>query len=260
MKKKTKIDPVHIRDILSKSLSLENLTLKEVSCLLALEDEQLWEEVFETARRVKEKVYGSRVVLFAPLYLANVCINDCGYCGFRKGNKDARRKVLNPDEAVEESTYLAGKGYKRLLLVTSEHPGLAGIDYLDKVIKRIYKETDIRILHVNSAPMDIEGFRRLKSLGAGVYQCFQETYHLPTYKSMHPTGPKADYGWRLGVMDRAIEAGFEDVGMGVLLGLYDWRWDVWALIAHSHRLINKYGFGPHTLSVPRLQQLPVEKY
>ncbi len=248
-----KSDPKQIRAILAKALTLEVLSLKETSILITLEDNELWEEVFETARLLKEKVYGNRIVLFAPLYLSNECVNDCIYCGFRSGNKKARRKSLSVDNALEEASALADKGYKRLLLVTSEHPKLSGVDYLVKVINEIYKKTDIRILHVNTQPMDVEGFKKLKVSGVGVYQCFQETYHLPTYVTMHPSGPKADYEWRLGVMDRAIEAGFEDVGMGVLLGLYDWRWDVWALIAHSHRLIKKYGFGPHTLSVPRLQ-------
>ena len=253
MTKAIKTDYGRVREILAKSLKLENLSLEEVSCLIDLKDAGLWEEVFETARLVKEKVYGKRIVLFAPLYLSNVCINDCGYCGFRKGNKKARRKSLSVDEAVKEASLLSGRGYKRLLLVTSENPKHAGLDYLENVINAIYKSTDIRILHVNAAPMDIGEFKRLKSFGAGVYQCFQETYHLPTYRSIHPSGPKADYQWRLNVMDRAIEGGFEDVGMGVLLGLYDWQWDAWALIAHSHRLMKKYGFGPHTLSVPRLQ-------
>ncbi|MBI4837726.1 MAG: [FeFe] hydrogenase H-cluster radical SAM maturase HydG [Nitrospirae bacterium] len=211
------------------------------------------DEVFDVSRRVKEKVYGKRIVLFAPLYLSNVCINDCLYCGFRIGNKKAKRKNLSIEEALKEASLLAGRGYKRLLLVTSEHPKLSGIDYLERIIGAIYENTDIRILHVNSAPMSVEDFKRLKTAGAGVYQCFQETYHIPTYRTLHPSGPKSDYNWRLNVMDRAIEAGFEDVGMGVLLGLYDWRWDVWALIAHSRRLLKKYGFGPHTLSVPRLQ-------
>jgi 2-iminoacetate synthase len=175
------------------------------------------------------------------------------YCGFRKGNKNAKRKTLTVDEVILEASLLAKRGYKRLLLVASEHPKIAGIDYLEKIINAIYKNTDIRILHVNVAPMSVEDFRRLKACGVGVYQCFQETYHVPTYRCMHPTGPKADYEWRLKVMDRAIEAGFEDIGMGVLLGLYDWRWDITALIAHCRRLIKKYGFGPHTLSVPRVQ-------
>ncbi|GBD96654.1 2-iminoacetate synthase [bacterium BMS3Abin06] len=252
-KELTKSDALYIRDILAKSLDMQSLNLTEVSALLEVSDRYLWSEIFDAARSVKEKVYGKRIVLFAPLYLSNECMNDCLYCGFRKGNTDAKRKTLTVNEALEEAALLAGRGYKRLLLVSSEHPKRAGIDYFEKITDAIYKKTDIRILHVNSAPMSVDDFKRLKASGVGVYQCFQETYHMPTYRFMHPTGSKSDYAWRLGVMDRAIEAGFEDVGMGVLLGLYDWRWDVAALIAHCRRLINKYGFGPHTLSVPRLQ-------
>jgi 2-iminoacetate synthase len=248
-----KADPVRIRSILSKSLELQNLDLTEISDLIMLQDPELWSEVFDAARRVKEKVYGRRVVLFAPLYLSNECTNDCLYCGFRKGNKEALRKTLALDEAVHEASLLSERGYKRLLLVASEHNKLMSMAYFEKVIDAIYRDTDIRILHMNSAPMSIGDFRRLKAAGIGVYQCFQETYHIPTYRHMHEKGSKADYAWRLGVMDRAIEAGFEDIGMGVLLGLYDWRWEVGALMAHSRRLINKYGFGPHTISVPRLQ-------
>ncbi|MBI4848645.1 MAG: [FeFe] hydrogenase H-cluster radical SAM maturase HydG [Nitrospirae bacterium] len=246
-------DPSRIKEVLAKSLEMQVLNLTEVSALLALEDKDLWMETLDTSRRVKEKVYGKRIVLFAPLYLSNECTNDCLYCGFRTGNRDARRKTLSVDEAVQEAKLLSGRGYKRLLLVASEHTKLAGIDYIEKVVRAIYENTDIRILHANAAPMSVEDFKRLKGSGIGVYQCFQETYHIPTYRHMHPTGPKSDYAWRLNAMDRAIEAGFEDVGMGVLLGLYDWRWEVGALIAHSKRLISKYGFGPHTLSVPRLQ-------
>jgi len=246
-------DNVYIKDILAKSLDLQVLNLPEISALLDVRDEGMWDEVFDTARKVKEKVYGKRIVLFAPLYLSNECANDCLYCGFRKGNTEAVRKSLSVDEAVEEAALLSKRGYKRLLLVASEHNKRAGIDYFENVIDAIYKRTDIRILHVNSAPATVEEFRRLKASGIGVYQCFQETYHIPSYRHLHPTGTKADYAWRLGAMDRAIEAGFEDIGMGVLLGLYDWRWDVAALLSHCRRLISKYGLGPHTLSVPRLQ-------
>ncbi len=249
----TKPDLSRIRDILSKALDLQTLNLTEVSALLDVSDKELWLEICDAAGRVKEKVYGKRIVLFAPLYLSNECVNDCLYCGFRKGNKDAVRKTLTVGEAVEEASLLAGRGYKRLLLVASEHAKITGIDYLERIVNAIYDNTGVRILHVNSAPLRVEDFRRLKASGVGVYQCFQETYHIPSYRHLHGTGMKADYAWRLGVMDRAIEAGFEDIGMGVLLGLYDWRWDVAALIAHCRRLINKYGFGPHTLSVPRLQ-------
>ena len=246
-------DREHIKDILDKSLDLQALTLKEVAVLIGLHDSEIWEEVFDAANRVKEKVYGKRVVLFAPLYLSNECMNDCLYCGFRTGNKEAKRKSLTVDEAVQEADFLSKKGYRRLLLVASEHTKLTGVDYFEKIADAVYRNTDIRILHANTAPMSVQDFKRLKASGIGVYQCFQETYHIPSYRYLHPTGTKADYASRLSVMDRAVEAGFEDVGMGVLLGLYDWRWEVGALIAHSRRLMGKYGFGPHTLSVPRLQ-------
>lgn len=251
--KSATVDSDRVRDIIAKSLSLEVLNLTEVSVLLGVSDREAWDEIFDAARRVKEKVYGNRIVLFAPLYLSNECMNNCLYCGFRTGNREARRKTLSIDEAVQEAALLARRGYKRLLLVAAEHTKRAGIDYFEGILQAIYRQTDIRILHVNAAPMSVEDFRRLKAAGAGVYQCFQETYHIPSYRHFHPTGMKADYAWRLGVMDRAIEAGFEDVGMGVLLGLYDWRWEAAALIDHSIRLISTYGFGPHTLSVPRLQ-------
>jgi 2-iminoacetate synthase len=253
MQRSINTDRSLIRDILAKSLELQDLNLPEISELLKLDDPELWAEVFEAAGKVKEKVYGNRIVLFAPLYLSNECLNDCLYCGFRKGNKDAVRKSLAIDEAVQEASLLSKRGYKRLLLVASEHNKLMGIDYFEKAVEAIYRDSDIRILHMNSAPMSVEKFRRLKAAGVGVYQCFQETYHIPTYRYMHEKGSKADYAWRMDVMDRAVEAGFEDIGMGVLLGLYDWRWEVGALMAHSRRLINKYGFGPHTISVPRLQ-------
>ena len=158
-----KADPVRIRNILSKSLELQSLDLTEISDLIMLQDTDLWSEVFDAARRVKEKVYGRRVVLFAPLYLSNECTNDCLYCGFRKGNKDAHRKTLDVDEAVQEASLLSERGYKRLLLVTSEHNKLMSMDYFEKVIDAVYRETDIRILHMNSAPMSIDGFRRLKA-------------------------------------------------------------------------------------------------
>lgn len=249
----SKTDKYLIKDIIAKSLDLQILSLEEVSRLMSIDDERLWGDVFDASRRVKEKVYGKRIVLFAPLYLSNECVNNCLYCGFRIGNSTAKRKTLSTDEAVSEASLLSKKGYKRLLLVTSENPKFAGIDYLESVIKAIYDKTDIRILHINTQPMSVEDFKRLKASGVGVYQCFQETYNISAYKKLHPSGPKADYNWRLNAMDRAIEAGFEDIGMGVLLGLYDWRWDIGALIVHSHRLIKKYGFGPHTVSVPRLQ-------
>ncbi|MBI3354778.1 MAG: [FeFe] hydrogenase H-cluster radical SAM maturase HydG [Nitrospirae bacterium] len=187
------------------------------------------------------------------MYLSNECTNNCLYCGFRKDNKDAKRKTLTIDEAVNEAQFLSQRGYKRLLLVTGEDIRSSNINYLTAVINAIYENTDIRILHINAPPMKVEDFKRLKDAGVGVYQSFQETYHPETYKKMHPSGMKKDYEWRLSTMDRAIEAGFDDIGMGTLLGLYDFRFEALALIQHARYLEERFGFGPHTVSVPRLQ-------
>ena len=257
---KNNTDYSRVREVLSKATRLEILPLEDVSFLLTVDGKECWQEIFEASSQIKEKVYGKRIVLFVPLYLSNECVNDCLYCGFRRNNTEAVRKTLTVDEAVREARFLSSRGYRRILLVAGEHPKACNVSYLSRVIEAIYRQTDIRILHLNAAPMDKEDFRILKSLGVGVYQCFQETYHRETYSHLHPSGPKANYEWRLNVMDRAIEAGFDDIGMGILLGLYDWRWDAYALIAHCHRLIKKYGFGPHTLSVPRLQYAQAATY
>ncbi len=246
-------DLEYVREILKKSDRLSGLSFHEAAVLLNIYDPDLLSELFKASAIVKEKVYGKRIVLFAPLYLSNECTNNCLYCGFRKDNKDAKRKTLTIDEAVNEAQFLSQRGYKRLLLVTGEDIRSSDIEYLIAVINAIYENTDIRILHINAPPMKTEDFRRLKEAGVGVYQSFQETYHPETYKKMHPSGMKKDYEWRLSTMDRAIEAGFDDIGMGTLLGLYDYRFEALALIQHARYLEERFGFGPHTVSVPRLQ-------
>jgi len=242
-----------IERITERAGRLEGLSLEDASTLLAVGDPAGLELINNAAGRVKEAVFGPRVVLFAPLYLSNICANDCLYCGFRRSNESARRKSLTPDEAVAQARLLSSKGFKRLLLVAGEHPRYSGVDYLAEVAGRIYKDTDIRILHVNCAPLAVEEFRTLKAAGYGVYQCFQETYHPPTYTAMHPSGRKKDYLFRLSAMDRALEAGFGDVGIGALLGLYDYRYDALAAIAHSKHLEERFGAAAHTISVPRLR-------
>lgn len=239
--------------ILSRAGELKGLTLREAAALLMAEDEGAVRAILEKAAEVKSAVFGPRVVLFAPLYLSNYCSNDCLYCGFRKSNSLARRKALSPDEAVEQAKILSNMGFKRIILVAGEHPLHSGVDYLVKVAKEIYSRTDVRILHVNSAPVSVEDFRKIKSAGYGVYQCFQETYHGPTYKTLHPTGRKSDFLYRLSAMDRALEAGFGDVGIGPLLGLYDYHYDALAAIAHSKHLEARFGACAHTISVPRLK-------
>jgi len=242
-----------LRDILSKAETPDALTIPEAASLLSVTDEDDIGLMCDAAGRVKDAVFGPRVVLFAPLYLSNYCSNDCTYCGFRRSNEDARRRALSPEDAVEQARLLSGMGFKRLLLVAGEHPGHSGVEYLADVASAIYAGTDIRILHVNCAPLSTAEFKTLKGAGYGVYQCFQETYHQPTYAAMHPTGKKRDYAFRLAAMDRALEAGFGDVGIGALLGLYDHRFDALATIAHSRHLEERFGAAAHTISVPRLR-------
>lgn len=242
--------------VLSKALELRGLPLEDVAILLnagANGHKPLQNKILETAGRVKEQVFGRRIVLFAPLYLSNECVNNCLYCGFRVENREAARKTLSVEEAIREARALEGRGYKRLLLVAAENPARSNVDYILDVVSAIYKETGIRILHLNAAPMPVEDLRRLKDAGIGVFQVFQETYHPETYEKMHPSGRKRDYGYRLSAMDRAIDAGFDDLGIGALLGLYDWRFEVMATISHAHYLKERYGIWPHTISVPRLR-------
>jgi 2-iminoacetate synthase len=248
-----KSDKKLIKDIIYKGKDLLRLSIEEVSILLSMEDEEIIALLEESARDVKERIFGKRIVLFAPLYLSNVCINNCIYCGFRRDNTLAERKTLDKYGALKEAEILENKGFKRILLVCGESPNITNVDYLIDIINYIYENTGIRILHLNAAPMSLEEMKRLKKSGVGVYQLFQETYHKDTYKKMHPVGLKSDYNKRINAMDVAIEAGFGDVGIGALLGLYDYKYDVLATIAHAYHLIDKYNTPPHTISVPRLQ-------
>ncbi len=238
--------------ILEEADSLKGLGAQQVIRLLNVKKPEHLRLLYERADRVKRKVFGDRVVLFAPLYLSNYCVNSCRYCGFRSANKELPRKRLTEKEIVAEAKTLEAMGFKRLLLVVGEDP-LAGVDYLVRAIRAIYRETGIRIVHLNAPPMEVEALRELKRAGYGVFQVFQETYHRPTYEEMHPQGPKKDYLWRIMVMDRALEAGFEDVGIGALLGLYDYRFDVLATIMHSNHLYRAYGTHAHTISIPRMR-------
>lgn len=245
------------REILQKSQDAKGLTLQESAALLKITDNELLEELYHTAKEVKVKIYGNRLVLFAPLYVTNVCINNCMYCAFRRDNKELNRKTLSIDEVRQETEYLVGQGHKRVLLVCGEHPKKASMDFIGECVKTIYdvnvKGGNIRRVNINAAPMSIEDFKTLKSFGIGTYQCFQETYHYDTYMQMHPDGPKRDYAWRLYAMDRAIEAGIDDVGIGALFGLTDWRFETLALLSHAFNLDQRFGIGPHTMSVPRLE-------
>ncbi len=250
-------DEKKVDGILKKALELKGLESEEIAILLNLEDESLLNKLFKTAKKVKEGIYGKRIVLFAPLYLSNYCCNNCLYCGFRRDNKDIHRKKLTVDEAVHEAEQIMKMGHKRILLVAGEDTNQCNLDYIKEIIDKIYEKKimngEIRRLNINIAPLKTEEFKRLASFGIGTFQAFQETYHPEVYKKMHPSGPKANYQWRLEVMDRAIEGGIQDFGMGALFGLCDYRFEVLALIEHSKYLLNKYGVGPHTLSVPRIE-------
>lgn len=245
--------PAALNDILRKARHLKGLSLEEVAALLNLEDDHLLTSVYTAAGEVKRKVYGRRTVLFAPLYISNRCSNNCLYCGFRRDNLGLKRRTLTPEEIGKEAKALAEKGFQRVLLVAGEGREGTEVDYLVEAVQAVYRYSPLRIVHLNVAPQSVANFRRLKEAGAGVYQCFQETYHPDTYKIMHPSGVKSDYGWRLTVMHRAMEAGFGDVGLGPLLGLYDYRFEVLAALSHAAALEREFGAGPHTMSVPRLR-------
>jgi 2-iminoacetate synthase len=252
-------DASRVRDILAKSLAIQTLTPGETAELLAVEDPQLALEMEQAASAVKRHVYDNRIVTFAPLYLSTKCVNNCAYCGLRSDNRDIQHRQLSLDEIRSEIAVLAGSiGHKRLIAVYGEHPRS---DIL-KSMEAIYSVTAptrrgegrIRRINVNAAPLSIENLRLLKDGGIGTYQVFQETYHHPTYSRVHPAGTlKGDYAWRLYAMHRALEAGIDDVGIGALFGLYDWRFEVMGILRHAIELEGAFGIGPHTISFPRIE-------
>jgi 2-iminoacetate synthase len=250
-------DPLIQKEVIQKSKEAKGLTLEDSALLLNISDPEILEELYQTAREVKEKIYGNRLVLFAPLYITNLCINNCLYCAFRRDNIELKRKTLTLDEVREETEFLVKQGHKRILLVCGEHPKKSSMEFIGESIKTIYDVNfnggNIRRINANTAPLSLDDFKTLKGFGIGTYQCFQETYHFETYKYMHPDGPKRDYAWRLYAMDRALQAGIEDVGIGALLGLTDYRFETLALLSHAFNLDEKFGVGPHTISVPRLE-------
>ncbi|MEI7812902.1 MAG: [FeFe] hydrogenase H-cluster radical SAM maturase HydG [Ignavibacteria bacterium] len=250
-------DEVFQLEVIEKAGEAKGLNIKESAALLNITSHEIVEKLFHTAKEIKEKIYGNRLVMFAPLYITNLCVNNCLYCAFRRDNKELIRKALSLDEIREETEYLVSQGHKRILLVAGETPGKPALQYMGEAIDVMYKVNvnngNIRRINVNSAPLSVEDFKTLKSFGIGTYQCFQETYHFDTYKIMHPGGPKSDYPWRLYAVDRALQAGIEDVGIGSLFGLTDYRFETLALLSHAFNLDSKYGIGPHTMSVPRLE-------
>ena len=248
--------PERVREVIGKSLAKHRLSLEETAVLINATDPRLIEEIKQGARELKNKIYGNRIVLFAPLYVGNKCSNSCVYCGFKAENKEAIRKTLTDEELVREIEALEDSGQKRLILVYGEHAQYSP-EFIAKSVKLAYGvkkgRGEIRRVNINAAPLDIEGFRTVKEAGIGTYQVFQETYHREAYQTYHLRGRKADFDYRLTSLDRAQEAGLDDVGIGALFGLYDWRFEVLGLVRHTNHLEACYNVGPHTISFPRIK-------
>ena len=252
----TKATKERIRQVIEKSLGKNRLTLEETAVLINADDPESIEMIKKGALQLKESVYGNRIVLFAPLYIGNKCINNCLYCGFRTGNKEAERKTLSGEEIIKEVQALEDNGHKRLILVYGEHPEYSA-EFIAESVRTVYStkkgKGEIRRVNINAAPLDIEGFKKVKAAGIGTYQVFQETYHPEVYLDYHLSGKKRDYVNRLVSLDRAQEAGIDDVGIGALFGLYDWRFEVMGLVRHTNHLESCYNVGPHTISFPRIK-------
>lgn len=246
-----------IKEVLNRAMQLKGLSMEDASVLLNIEDDEILNQLFKAAKTVKEKIYGKRIVLFSPLYVSNYCTNNCLYCAFRRDNKAMKRKKLTVDEVVEEARTIIEMGHKRVLLVAGEDMNQVNLDYIEEIIRKIYEQKvmkgEVRRININIAPLSVEDFKRLKTFNIGTYQSFQETYHRETYKTMHPSGLKANYEYRVDTMDRAFQAGLDDVGVGVLYGLTDYRFEVLAQLAHAEYLDKTYGTGPHTISIPRIE-------
>ena len=256
-------DKQQVRDILQKSLDIKLLSPEETAVLLNVEDPGLLEEMREAALQVKKKVYDNRIVFFAPLYCSNLCVNSCVYCGFRSDNCAEKRHVLTMEEVRRETEAVIDEGHKRLIAVYGEHPQ-SDADYIADSMATIYATkrvtptgngfNNIRRININAAPMSIENLRKLWRAGIGTYQVFQETYHPGRYAELYPANTiKGNFRWRLYAMHRAMDAGIDDVAIGALFGLYDWRFEVMGLVHHAHDLERQFGIGPHTISFPRMQ-------
>ncbi|MBN2384122.1 [FeFe] hydrogenase H-cluster radical SAM maturase HydG [bacterium] len=246
-----------VLEVLDKARSLKGLEAEEVAQLMDVSDPELLSGLFATARQIKEDIYGKRLVLFAPLYISNMCGNECSYCAFRARNTSVKRRALSQDEIARETRILIDQGHKRILLVAGEAYPREGFDYILKAIDTVYatrhERGEIRRLNVNLAPLKVEEFQALRDRKIGTYQIFQETYHRETYAKVHLAGKKTDFNWRITAIDRAMQGNIDDVGIGVLFGLFDWRFEILAMMQHIRHLEQKFGVGPHTISVPRLE-------
>lgn len=247
-----------IEDLIERARDYKGLTHREAAVLLECDQEDLNEKMFDLAREIKQNFYGNRIVMFAPLYLSNYCVNGCVYCPYHYKNKHIARKKLTQEEIKKEVIALQDMGHKRLALETGEDPVNNPIEYVLESIKTIYsikhKNGAIRRVNVNIAATTVENYRKLKEAGIGTYILFQETYNKKAYEELHPTGPKHDYAYHTEAMDRAMEGGIDDIGCGVLFGLNMYRYDFVGLLMHAEHLEATYGVGPHTISVPRIRR------
>jgi 2-iminoacetate synthase len=250
-------DTSETADILAKARQLKGIDHAEAARLLLLQNEDDMAALSESALYVKNEIYGKRLVLFAPLYVSNLCNNECLYCAFRKSNAQITRRTLSQDEIRRETELLVDQGHKRVLLVSGEGLGEAALAYSLQAIETIYGvkrgNGEVRRININIAAMPVDAYRQLKEARVGTYQLFQETYHFDTFRRMHPKGPKADYLYHLTAMDRAMQGGISDVGVGVLFGLYDYRFEVLAMLQHIRHLEETFGIGCHTISLPRIE-------
>lgn len=257
LEKAKEADHNEVIKIIEKAENCEGLSALETAILLNVEDEKTLERMYQAAGKIKERIYGNRIVMFAPLYVSNYCINGCTYCGYKCSNKFNRKK-LTDDEIREEVKVIEDMGHKRIVLEAGEDDKNCPIDYITHVMDVVYDtkkdEGSIRRINVNVAATSVENYVKLKEAGIGTYTLFQETYHLDTYKKMHPYGPKSDFTYHLTAMDRAMEGGIDDVGIGVLFGLYDYKFEVMGMMMHKEHLEEVFGVGPHTMSVPRLKK------
>ena len=250
-------DSALINDILKKAAEARGLTHREAAVLLECSDSDTIERIFSIARDIKQRIYGNRIVMFAPLYLSNHCINGCTYCPYHATNRTIARRKLTQEQIAAEVIALQDMGHKRLALEAGEHPTLAPIEYILESIDTIYsirhRNGAIRRVNVNIAATTVENYRRLRDAGIGTYILFEETYNRQVYNTLHPSGPKSDWAYHTEAMDRAMEGGIDDVGIGALFGLTDYRYDLVGLLMHAEHLEARFGVGPHTISVPRIR-------
>ena len=249
-------NPSRVASILEKAALLKGLSHREAAILMDCDDPATEENIYALASQIKHQFYGNRIVLFAPLYLSNYCVNGCVYCPYHAKNRTIPRRKLSQEEIAEEVRALIRCGHKRLAVEAGEDPVHNPLDYILESIKTIYSVREggnsIRRVNVNIAATDVESYRKLKAAGIGTYILFQETYNKEQYQKLHPTGPKSNYAWHTEAMDRAQEGGCDDVGIGVLFGLAGYRYELCGLLMHAEHLEARFGVGPHTISVPRI--------